>query len=578
MDAPVVACAVRIWRLIQAPLDPLEAALLMQSPFVSGALAERGARSQAAYTALAEGVALDLRAWAALARSVEAREGAAIAMRLASVVRAWPARERASVWASLMMNALGILGWPGAAGQAEYQAVAALRDVLESVAGLDAVATPMSYDQALVLVQEALAGRVFQAGESEAPLQIMGPLEAVGLSFDGLWVLNLQDRVWPAIRQPHPLLPLTFQREHHLPHADIEDDVRYTQALTSAFVGAAPEVCLSAARHDGIDPQRPSRVLEAYAPQDASAPPFAGRAARLFASRPSLEDIPETKAPLREPRKGGYGVGLFAAQAGCPFKAAAQYRLQADPLAAPTYGLAPSVRGDLLHIALEQLFRGLPDQAALTALSAGAKEQQVKAAVEGALAYAPEAYHGLPKAFVVLEAKRYQDLLRDFLALEESRAPFRVQACEQEVKFACGPLTARGRIDRIDEIAGELVLIDYKTGKVPVLDWTSERPLHPQLLFYATAQGPAVAGFAYASLSAQGSRYKAWTRVADLLPGATVIPEWTQMAASWPGILRHLAEEFAAGHAAVDPEPGACDYCGRESFCRVGQWGPDDDR
>jgi len=578
VDAPVIAAALRAWRLIQGPLGPMDAALLMQSPFVAGAQTPRAVRAQAAYAVLEGGIALGLPDMAGLAQSLGARDWSARLMRLASRVRAWPKRARASVWAGLMMDALGVLGWPGFAAQAEYQAAAALRDVLESIAGLDAVAAPMSYGLALATVQEALAERVFQAGDSEARVQIMGPLEAVGLSFDGLWVVNLHDGVWPAMRQPHPLLPLAFQREHHFPHADIEDDVRYAEALTQYFSRAAPEVYLSAALHDGRDPQRPSRLLENFAPKVAAAPPFTGRAARVFAARSSLEEIRESPAPLVALRPTGYGVGLFAAQAGCPFKAAAQYRFRADPLSPLSYGLAPSVRGAVLHAALEQLFRALPDQAALMSLSLIAKEQQIAAAVAHALAGAHEAYRAFPHAFLALEAQRYQDLVRDFLALEEGRPAFRVQACEKEVDFLCGEIKARVRIDRVDEVGGRLVLIDYKTGKVPTLDLASERPLYPQLLLYAAALGEDVAGFAYAALSARGSSYKAWVRDADLLPGATVVPEWEQRAASWPVLLRRLADEFGEGRADVKPEPGACDYCGRESLCRIGERGQDDDR
>ncbi|MHB8252840.1 MAG: PD-(D/E)XK nuclease family protein [Acidiferrobacter sp.] len=577
-DAPVVAAGLRVWGLIQAPLDPLDAALLIQSPFLSGAQSERAVRAQLAYTVLEGGAPLGLQDIAAVMRTPHTHAAGAAFARLTGMVRAWPRRARASVWAGLFMKALEALGWPGSASRVEYQAVAALRDALESIAGLDAVAGPVSYGSALASVQEVLARRVFQAGESEARLQIMGPLESLGLPFDGLWVLNLHDRVWPAMRQPHPLLPLAFQREHHLPHADIEEDVRYAQALIEDFLGAAPEVCLSAALHDGQDPQRPSRLLEKYAPQSAPAPFFMGRAARDFAARLPLEEIPETPAPLLSPRTHGYGVGLFAAQAACPFQAAAQYRLRANPLNPPSYGLAPSVRGAVVHKALEQWFRTFPDQASWMVLALAAKERQIEVAVDTALAGAHAAYSAFPKAFLLLEARRIQDLLRGFLAVEESRGPFRVQACEQEVTFACGALTARGRIDRIDRVDDKLVLIDYKTGKVPTLDLTSDRPMYPQLLFYAVAEGHAVAGFAYAAISARATAYKAWASAPDLLPGATVIPEWETLAATWPVLFRRLATEFLEGGAAVDPQPTACDYCGRESLCRIGERGHDDDR
>lgn len=577
--APVVMVARRIWQLLQGSLDATAAALLIQSPFLGGAARERGERAQLAWTVLSEGRSLSIRELAGLVRKAGAPEQAAACDRLVGLARTWPRFEGASVWAGLMMKALHVFGWLGdIAGPGEYQAGAALRDALEAVAGLDAVTEHLSYADVLAAVEADLSQRIFQAGVDgpEARVQIMGPLEAVGLTFDGLWVANLHDRAWPAVREPHPLLPLSFQREHGLPHADIAEDVRYAKDLITDLVGAAPLVHVSVAGHDGSDPQRPSPVLAGFGLMPAPEPDFMGRAARLFAARPLLEDIPENPAPLTDPRARTYGVALFAAQAACPFKAAAQYRLKTSSVTAPAYGVAPFVRGAIVHAALQYLFQWLPDQAALAALSEADKEQVIVEAVARAMAEAMADYEDFPERFRALEEQHYRALVREFIHLEEGRGPFRVKDCEQEVTFACGPLEARGRIDRIDEVAGRLILIDYKTGRTPALDLSSDRPLHPQLLFYAAALGPSVGGLVYASLKAQGASYKAWACAPDMFLKATVVPDWDRVAAAWPQLLAGLAEEFAQGCAQVMPQKSACDYCGHESLCRVGEI-PDDE-
>ena len=568
-EAPVAAAALRVFRLMMAPLEPMDAASLMHSPFVAGMAREDGARAQAACDLLAGARSWGSSDLAAIARRHGALVAARLLGRLAKIRATWPARARASVWAGHMTGALTALGWPGGALPEDYEGLAALHEVLEAVAGLDAVAPPMTYDQILGVMQEAVASRAFQGSEVEAPIQILGPLEAVGLSFDGVWVLNLHDRAWPAPRSPHPLLPIGFQRSHHLPHAHFEDDVRYAEALARAFSTAAPEAILSTALHNGVEALRPSPILGRLGPRMAEAPVFARRARRIFARRMPLEDIPEPLAPVGAPRERGYGVGLFAAQAGCSFKAAAQYRWRADPLVAPSYGLAPAVRGAVLHAALEQIFRAIPDHGGLTALTPKDRDELVVRAVRHAMSEARADYEPFPAAFVALEVRRYQRLLCDFLTLELQRPPFVVRACEKDVSFPCGPLWARGRIDRIDEVNGKWILIDYKTGAVPTLDLDADRPLHPQLLFYAIAEGPQVAGIAYAALSAQGAAYKAWVAEDALLPDAVEVPHWEQKSKAWRAALERLAEAFVGGSVRVDPQAGACDYCGRESLCRV---------
>lgn len=575
-DAPVVAAACRLWRALDEPLSALDAASLIQSPFISGTEGERGRRAQAAYEVLDEGKAVGLSDLVLRLSSAGTPHFSGAVGRLSRTVRAWPKRASPSAWCRLLGEALEVVRWPGSLSKPEHQAVAALREVLESVAGLDAVVSSLSYGRVLSLVDDALVARVFQGEVRGASLQVLGPLEAVGLSFDGLWIANLHDRVWPATRQPHPLLPLAWQREHHLPHAHVEDDIRFAQALITDFVKASPDVILSTALHDGKEPQRPSRALEGYGLQQVPAPLYKNRAGRVFATRLPLEEIPEVRAPLVMPRSPGYGTGLFAAQAACPFRAAAQYRLQADPLTAPAIGLSPATRGAVLHKALEHWFSALPDPAMSHALDPQDREERIREALVAALDAAQEDFRAFPVAYKALEATRMQGLLRGFLAFEEARGPFLVEACEKEVVFPVGALVARGRIDRVDKVGGRSLLIDYKTGRIPKLDLDAERPQYPQLLLYALAEGPTVAGFAYADLSASGPAYKVWAQDDSLWPDATLVPDWEEKRAQWRGIFERLAAQFVEGVAPVDPAPGACEYCGRQSLCRVGEEPSDD--
>ena len=575
-EAPVVAAALRIWHLAAGTLASGEAAALIQSPFIRGAEAERSARAQRAYGMLMEAPEVDLAAVARGLRSdtPSARAGFA---RLAGLVRRWPRRAPASAWAGWFMEALTAVGWPGAAAREDYQAIAAVHDVLESFATLEAVTDGISFTRALSFVQGTLADRVFQPRGGDAPLQILGPLEAIGLTFDGLWVMNLHDRAWPAVRPPHPLLPLAFQRAHRLPHAFVEDDIRFAGRVLQDLARAAPETILSCARHDASGPLRPSRALIERAAQEVEAPVFRSRLDQAFAARAALEPYPVRAAPLDGARAGPFGAGLLAAQAACPFRAMAQYRLRADPLDAPGYGQTPAMRGAVAHKVMEIWFGEFPEPRAWLALDTDMRARRIAETVSAAQAAFAEDYARFPASFMALEARRMGRVLTEFLAREEARPAFTVAGREKEVTLRCGPLAMRGRIDRVDLVDGRAVLIDYKTGRMPVVDWTTERPEYPQLLFYAVAEGPDVAGIAYAGLSARDGGYKAWVRDGDLLPEATMVADWGQATGMWSALLARLAGDFAAGGAAADPLDGACEYCGREGFCRIDEGGAGDD-
>ena len=44
-----------------------------------------------------------------------------------------------------------------------------------------------------------------------------------------------------------------------------------------------------------------------------------------------------------------------------------------------------------------------------------------------------------------------------------------------------------------------------------------------------------------------------------------------ELVAQWETSLQQLAGEFMAGEAAVNPQPGACDYCDLASLCRINE-------
>ena len=88
-------------------------------------------------------------------------------------------------------------------------------------------------------------------GGSDAPIQVVGILEAAGLNFDHLWVIGLSDDVWPEPAMPNPLLPITLQRRLGLPHASPQRELEYATTITGRVLSAAEEVIVSHANTDG---------------------------------------------------------------------------------------------------------------------------------------------------------------------------------------------------------------------------------------------------------------------------------------------------------------------------------------
>ena len=131
------------------------------------------------------------------------------------------------------------------------------------------------------------------------------------------------------------------------------------------------------------------------------------------------------------------------------------------------------------------------------------------------------------------------------------------------------------RIDRVDRLEdGARVLIDYKSGATGV-DWRGDRPDNPQLPIYALLLPQALVAVAYGRINASECSFVAEAERGGVFkPTAkrTKMEGMESLAALmcvWSRRIEKLAAEFAAGRAAVDPTPQACESCHLHGLCRV---------
>ncbi len=104
--------------------------------------------------------------------------------------------------------------------------------MLDSVATLSFDGRKVNYAEFLEVTQRHAGQMIFAPESRDAPVQILGPLEAAGLTFDALWFLGADDISWPAAARPHPFLPRSLQRKHRMPHADSAADWELAQQAT----------------------------------------------------------------------------------------------------------------------------------------------------------------------------------------------------------------------------------------------------------------------------------------------------------------------------------------------------------
>jgi RecB family exonuclease len=145
---------------------------------------------------------------------------------------------------------------------------------------------------------------------------------------------------------------------------------------------------------------------------------------------------------------------------------------------------------------------------------------------------------------------------------------------EWSAPLELGGATLQLRLDRIDALAdGARLVIDYKSGAADPFEPAASRPTQPQLPAYALAMGPGACGVLALQLAPEGLKLRGAVDREGRVPGlqrpVPEQPEWSALQQLWRRELTALVREFLDGVARVAPQPGACEHCHLEIFCRI---------
>lgn len=491
-----------------------------------------------------------------------------------------PSTKSHHTWVQIIHHYLLDLGFPGQRSlvSSDVQRLSAFEEVLCSFASLDRIEEKVSFDEALTQLQYLCQQKLFQGKTNDAPIQVLGLLEASGLEYTHLWITGLNEGVFPSNPHPTPLLPINLQKTYAMPHADSKREFDFAQKLLTRLLTHSDAVICSYSVEDKDIHLRPSPLIttlpllnrnQLSINIEEKAPPQLKT--EYVADTQGLSLAADTPV-----RGGSY---LFKLQAQCPFKAYASLRLQAEETAYPGLGLSPLLRGNVVHGALHYFYQDISSQSQLLALSKEAQQQLLQQACQNALDLLHEQQ---PLAeysrHYSLELARLEKLLFQWLEQEKMRPHFTVIATEKRLEVDFAGLQFKVTLDRIDRLDdGSEIIIDYKTGSVSIQDWFSERPNEPQMPLYCSVYDSDIKAMAFAKVNLQkigfegiGAVNGGWPEVKRLTFTAVEGDDpWQQQKTLWRQQLTLLAEEFKHGYAAVTPKDGACGYCHLSSLCRI---------
>lgn len=495
-------------------------------------------------------------------------------------------------WAERFRRWLHDAGWPGsrALSSRDFQARQRWNELLEQFASLSPYLPSLPAAEAVRRLAQLAEAELFQPQSEASRIEILDWSEAAGLDFDAVWLLGLDDAHCPPSETLNPILPFALQREAGVPAANPARRAAQARRQLAQWCGS-PVVEASASALDGDAELRPAAISQGLLawPSAISEAPLDPLLDALGTPQP-LHTLDDHKAPAYDTRiEAPGGARLFGHQAACPFRAFARFRLLAEALPESEFGLPPWVRGQILHRALDGLWRGLGSQQALLALSDADCRSRLESLVGEAVAHCRRQAPAVADAVWSAEALRCVERIEALLVLERQRPDFTVRALENRLQIAVGPLQLTLVPDRVDEINGRPAIIDYKSGKNLQPPWGDPRPADPQLLVYAQAI-PDAEALVFAQLATGQVGFNGIARIDGLIDGVRSpeavrrlkdagTTDWQQLQNDWRALLQELAQEFAAGVAAVLPSRGAqtCQHCDLQSLCRIGDAGATDE-
>ena len=457
-----------------------------------------------------------------------------------------------SQWAEFFKHFTTQLGWPGIKqpNSMQYQQIQYWQKLLGFFTELDNLGIEVNRSKAIFYLQKLANEHLFHPQTGDAPLQVLGLLEAVGLQFDQIWITGMHSDNFPVSGSMNPVLSANYQRRYKMPFSVPEKELQIAKNLLSGFVTNSKQLFLSYPVTDGQTPLEQSPLIKNYNHQDIQT--VIGQLdLPEWLKQPYLCDLDiDPGFPFDaalEPIRGGSSI--LKNQSTCPFNSFVIHRLWAIELEQPMIGLEAMHRGSIMHEILYRLWNQWKSSRVFVALTDDQLNDQLAKTIDTVLTeQATKHTILLGDNFRSLEKQRLTKLVNQWLEIERQRSSFEVEETEQKKQLSLGELTISLVFDRLDRVDGETLVIDYKTGSVKADVWLGDRPEDPQLPLYMLALDPQPQGCAFASLKGGDQKFIGISNNL-MIKGVKPIDHWDIQLEEWQRSINNLAQEFIEGKA-----------------------------
>ena len=365
---------------------------------------------------------------------------------------------------------VSFIGWKMRGGESWLLELDFAKRYLECLHLLDSIDLEVLPATWLRLLDDLLQGEsVPFRGEPLEGLQVMGPLETRALDFRNLVILSANEGSFPRRSVSASFVPPELRRGFGLPTYEYQDSV-WAYYFYRMIQRAEKVWLLYDSRTEGLKSGEESRYIKQLQ-YHFQVPVKRFVATAPLTSAPETDEIPKTETDIEAIRNGELSASTLQNYISCPVKFYYQFIQHLETEDEVAESLDASSLGTVFHGVMQDLYqpfevvtgadidRMLADKSALKALV----RQKMLEAVQSI---------DISGRNLVVEEVILQYVLRTLeydrkLLKENGSRGFEILGLEKRMYCRFEGFTFKGFADRIDSYkAGEVRIVDYKTGKV----------------------------------------------------------------------------------------------------------------
>ncbi|GMN09623.1 PD-(D/E)XK nuclease family protein [Croceitalea sp. MTPC9] len=320
-------------------------------------------------------------------------------------------------------------------------------------------------------------------------LQIMGMLESRVLDFDTVIITSVNEGILPSGKNNNSFIPYDVKQEFGLPTYKEKDAIytyhfyRLLQRAKNIYLiyNTEPDVLEGGEKSRFINQLLTDENVNANITHTIAAPTVKSNTVKNL----SVEKSPLLIEELKALAKNGFSPTSLTNYIRNPLGFYKKNILKIDIAQEVEESIAHNTFGTIIHDSLEDLYRPIVSQTLTNEVLLGLKEKVPTIVEHNFIKVNPESDLTKGKNLITYNViiKYLEDFLKNEL-LQLKKHKIKILGIEQSLAIELTipslnfPVFLKGKLDRVDEIDGQLRIIDYKTGKVEsseveIIDWDS---------------------------------------------------------------------------------------------------------